>query len=123
MQPTSLLILSALCRLHTCLQTVEENDTGKWVWRHAEQLRGAWTLANVLPNGVCLMATIVYVSGVMHQEGRFALLTGQGGLSFANTGNTKMGTLAQAVHQQKLQFDCTKVHSGCHVNKAEAKEK
>ncbi len=67
-----------------------------------KQANGAWTLANVLPNEVCLMAAILYVSGVMHQERRFAVLTVQGGLCFANTGTTKMGTLAQAVHQQSL---------------------
>lgn len=40
-----------------------------------KQANGAWTLANVLPNEVCLMAAILYVSGVMHQEKGFAVLT------------------------------------------------
>lgn len=45
------------------------------------------------------MAAILYVSGVMHQESCFAMLTV---LGFAKTGIAQMGTLAQAVHQQSF---------------------
>jgi len=56
-----------------------KKETGKWVNKHAEKLCDAWTLPNVLSNKVCLMAAILYVSGI-----------------------AQMGTLAQAVHQQSF---------------------